>query len=320
MSQQVHLDSNVIQLTWMGTSPTYRVVIGSNSQLSDVLTVDVTGTTYTWTSPREEKWYYVRVFSTGGSQMSGASAELQVFTVDLRNVIDAMYFRAGPAGDIPSNALNNPSASVWADGTRLLVRISQATGDVVATNTRQFVDEYAAIVSGAITATTEVTEEDFRTLNINQVPLFTIPVRLLNTGCGTGALACAFYGPAPLGQNKSLVNIVSLNPNAQNAMAHEMGHAYGMGHVRVLSATSAELNFMMNPVYNSTGRMTPTERTAIAVAREAGLRAGWTRNQALAAGLVAPYTPATLEAATERLNPSRSRVADRCRILVDSDQ
>jgi len=137
MSQRVTMTSNVIELSWMGSSPTYRLLIGSSSQLQDVLTVDVTGTTYTWTAPREEKWYYLRVLSTGGGQVSGPSAEVPVFTVDLRNVIDAMYFRAGPAGDSPSSALLNPVASVWADGTRLQVRISQSAEDLTATNAVQ---------------------------------------------------------------------------------------------------------------------------------------------------------------------------------------
>lgn len=317
---QVTMNSNVIALSWMGSSPTYRLMIGSNSGLQDVLTVDVTGTTYTWTAPREEKWYYLRVLSTGGGQLSGPSAEVPVFTVDLRNVIDAMYFRAGPAGDSPSSALTNPVAAVWADGTQLQVRISQGAGDITPPNAQLFVTEYAAIVNGAITASIEMTQEDFRTLSLSQVPLFTIPVRLLNTGCATGALACAFYGPSPLGSNRSIVNLMSLSSNTQYAIGHELGHAYGMGHVRVFSATRADLNFMMNPIYNATGRLTDTEKTAIAVAREAGLRAGWTRNQALAAGIVAPYTPATLAAATALANPGGARTADRCQISKGSEQ
>jgi len=315
--QHVTMATNVVELSWSGSSPTYRLVIGSNSQMQDVLAVDVSGTSYTWTAPREEKWYYVRVFATGGGQTSASSAEIQVFTVDMRNMIDAVYFRAGPMADTPSNALGNPAAGVWADGTHLQIRVSQAAGDITATNAAQFVSQYSSAVSGAVTATTEVTPEDFRTTSLSQVPLFTIPVRVLNTGCGAGALACAFYGPSPIGSNRSLVNLVTALTNAQRTIAHELGHAYGMGHVKVVNATRAELNFMMNPIYNATGEMTEAERTMVTVVREAGLRAGWTRNQALAAGLVAPYTAGTLQTAVALVNagvaPSRS--GDRCQIV-----
>lgn len=321
VSHRVTMNSNVFELTWTGSSPTYRLVIGSSSGLQDILTAEVTGSAYTWTAPREERWYFARVFSTGGGQLSGPSAEEPFFTVDMRNMIDAMYFRAGPASDSPASALGNPVAGVWADGTRLQVRVSTATGDLVVTNAGLFVNDYAATVSNAITATVEETQEDFRTVSLSQVPLFTIPVRVLNTGCGTGALACAFYGPTPLGSNRSIVNLVSNNLNAQNTIGHELGHAYGIGHVRPLSATTVAMNFMMNAIYNTTGRFTETEKAAIALAREAGLRAGWTRNQALAAGLVAPYTPTSLAAASARYSSDGSAsAAFRCQIKDGSGQ
>jgi hypothetical protein len=283
--------------------------------MQDVLVADVTGKSYTWTAPRTEQWYYIRVFTTAGGQPGAASSEVPVFTIDMRNIIDAMYFRSGPMADTPSNALGNPSAGVWADGTRLQVRISQATGSITPVNAAQFVNEYATTVFGAVTATTEITPEDFRTISVSDLPLFTIGVRVLNTVCGTGAIACANYGPSPLGLNRSMVTLVTTFENSQRAIAHELGHAYGMGHVKVLTATRPELNFMMSPVYNFTGQLSDAEKTAIAVAREAGLRPGWTRSQALAAGLVAPYTPTTLEAATALANPGGSRSAKYCKIV-----
>ena len=309
------MTSNLVDLTWKGTTSTYRLTVGSNPQTQDVLVVDVTGTSYTWTAPRGERWYYVRVFSMANGQLSAASSEYPVFTIDMRNIIDALYFRGGPMSDTPSNALGNPAAGVWADGTHLQVRISQATGDITSVNAAQFVNEYASTVFGAITATTEMTPEDFRTTSVNELPLFTIGVRVSNTVCGTGALACANYGPSPLGSNRSMVTLVTTAENSQRAIAHEMGHAYGMGHVKVLTATRPELNFMMSPVYNFTGRMSDAEKTAIAVARDAGLRPGWTRSQALAAGLVSPYTPATLEAATALANPAGRRFTSLCKIV-----
>jgi hypothetical protein len=313
--QRVTMTSNLVDLTWRGSSSTYRLAIGSSPQMQDVLVVDVTGPSYTWTAPRGQQWYYIRVFSTANGQVSAASSEYPDFTIDMRNIIDAIYFRAGPMADTPSNALGNPSVGVWDDGTRLQVRISQATGAITPVNAAQFVNEYASTVFGAITATTEVTQEDFVSVSVSQLPLFTIGVRLLSTGCGTGALACANYGPSPLGSNRSMITLVTTFENSQRAIAHELGHAYGMGHVKVLTATRPELNFMMSPVYNFTGHLSDAEKTAIAAARDAGLRPGWTRSQALAAGLVLPYNPATLETATALANPGRSRSPNLCKIV-----
>jgi hypothetical protein len=311
--QEVTLTSNIVQLSWSGSSPTYRVVAGTGPMLQDALQADVTGTSYTWTAPRDANAYYVRVHALTSGQLSDPSNVVLAYTIDLRHVIDAMYFRAGPMADTPSNALGNPFAAVWADGTRLRVPISEEAGTATRTFAERFLNDYAAIGNGAITATTEMTSETFRDLTLTQVDAFTIPTRVLQTFCTSGALACAYYGPAPVGLNKSLVTMVSSSQGALRAMAHELGHAYGMGHVRVSGAVRAELNFMMNPFLVS-DEMTETEKAAIAAARNGGIRPGWTRSDALAAGLVAPFTGASLQAATAMVNPG-GRAGDRCQVL-----
>ena len=99
---------------------------------------------------------------------------------------------------------------------------------------------------------------------------FTIGVRVFISYCGgPNILACANYGPDPLGLNRSLVNLNS--PGGPTAVSHELGHSYGMGHVHVTAAVRPELNFLMNPALVSQ-QMTEPERTAIATAWEMGLR------------------------------------------------
>jgi hypothetical protein len=79
------------------------------------------------------------------------------------------------------------------------------------------------------------------------------------------------------------------------SIAHEVGHAYGLHHVHVNSSSRPELNFMMNPVILGTQppQMTEPEKNAIVAARNGGIRGGTTRNQALALGLVLPFTGQT---------------------------
>jgi hypothetical protein len=301
-----------VTLTWSGTASSYRVGIGTSSQATNILTTDVSATTYQWTAPRDANAYYVRVSALSGGQASSPSNEVLVYTIDLRHVIDAMYFRSGPMSDAPSAVPGNPIAGVWADGTRLTVPIAQELGQATKTFADRFLDDYAAISGGAITASSGLVAEDFRSLSLAQVPEFNIPTRVLSTFCSAGALACAYYGPSPLGGNRSIVTMVSSSAGALRAMAHELGHAYGMGHVRVTASVRAELNFMMNPTLVS-DFMTETEKAAITAARAGGLRAGWSRNQALAAGLVAPVSVAEFTRVATLLN-SGSRAGDQCAI------
>ena len=95
-----------------------------------------------------------------------------------------------------------------------------------------------------------------------------------------GVIACANYGPAPLGANRSFVNMNGAG-GVHRPIAHEMGHSYGLHHVHVNSARASELNFLMNPVLLAT-QMTEPEKNAIIAARAGGIRGGTTRNQALA--------------------------------------
>ncbi len=289
--QKVNFTSNEVQLAWNGTGSTFHLFAGSAPGGADKLSVDVTGTSYTWIAPREEAIYYVRVVAVSNGTTSGASTELPVFTMDLRNAIDALFFGAGPMADTPSNAAFNPVAGVWPDGTVVHILVSAEAGEPTRANAQSFADDYATITGGAIRGTTQIVADDMHKAQFSDLPEFTVGMRVLQGICSqTGVIACANLGPFPLGPNRSFVNMNS--PGGYVAIAHEVGHSYGMSHVHVNASARLELNFLMNPVLLAT-QMTDPEKNAIIAARNAGLRAGWTRNQALGAGLVLPYTGTT---------------------------
>jgi hypothetical protein len=285
--QRVNFTSNEIQLSWSGSTSTYHLTAGTTSGGSDKLSVDVSGQNYTWTAPREEAIYYVKVAAVSGGTTGPASIELPVFTMDLRNAIDALYFGAGPMADTPSNAQSNPFAAIWPDGTVLRIQVSAEAGEANRAAAQAFADDYANVTGGAVRATSEIVADDFHTTSPFALPAFTIGVRVLQVCPQTNVLACANYGPAPVGPNASFVNMNG--PGGTAAVAHELGHSYGMSHVRVNSSVRPELNFLMNPVLLSSA-LTDPEKNAIAAARSGGLRPGMRRNDALMLGLVLPYT------------------------------
>lgn len=287
--QKVNATNNDVQLSWSGNGASYQLIIGTVSGASDLLNATVTGTTYTWTSPRASGPYYVRVAGKRGDAMGPYSEELSVVVVDLRNVIDAMYFHAGPMSDTPSNAAANPVAGVWADGTRLRVLVSNDLGETARANAQTFADQYAALMGGAVTATAELTSTTFRSVDYTTLPEFTVALRVQTGVCPEAALACAVYGPQPIGPNRSMITFPTAGGLNLSATAHEMGHAYGMGHVLIPVTGRPEFRFMMHTSASSE-QMTEIEKLAVSVARSSGVRAGMTRSQALAAGIVNPFT------------------------------
>ena len=289
--QQVFMTSNSVAFSWASTgATTYKMMIGTTSGGSDALNVDVTGTTYTWTAPRTSVIYYARVVPTSGGQTGTASTELPLFTIDMRYVIDALYFGAGPMSDGIGQPPSNLPVAIWADGSTINVIVSDESGAVSLDAARNFVTDYLAAMSNHITINVTTTPTKWTGVALSAVPLDTVVVRVDNSICPqVGVIACAFYGPLPYGAGRSTVNLnaapTATTPGGSVAIAHEIGHSFGLHHLKVNSSTRAELNFLMNPVL-VVSRLSDVEKNAMQAARAGGMRNAWTRAQAVAAGLV----------------------------------
>lgn len=288
-SQRVNADSNTVTFTWISSETSFLLTIGTSSGSSNLLSTTVTGNTFTWTSPRAAGAYYARVAAKRGDATSGFSDEQTITVVDVRNMIEALFFHTGPMSDANEGFATNV-VGIWADGSRLRVLVSNEAGASARASAQTFADQYAAIVGGAITATTEMTDDRMQTaagvLN-PQATLaeFSVGIRVQAGFCPSGALACANFGPAPLGFNRAMVTLALAGGLNIGATAHEMGHAYGMGHVQTPAAGRPEFRFLMNSS-SASEQMTDAEKLAITVARNAGLRSGDSRSRALQLGLI----------------------------------
>lgn len=290
--QQVFMTSNTVAFSWSSTgATTYKMMIGSASGGSDILNVDVTGTSYTWTAPRTANIYYARVAPTSGGQTGTASTELPLFTIDMRYVIDSLYFAAGPMSDNPGlQPPGNLPVAIWADGSTLNILVTEESGQLSLDATRVFVSDYLSVMSNHVTINVNTTSANWKGVALNDVPLNTIVVRVDNTVCPqAGVIACAFYGPLPYGPGRSTVNLngapTASTPGGSVAISHEIGHSFGWHHLKVNSSVRPELRFLMNPAL-LVSRISDVERNAVMAARAGGMRNGWTRDQAVAAGLV----------------------------------
>lgn len=287
-SQRVTLTTNEIVLDWYGTAPGYRVLIGSSSNGSDVRSADVTSTRYTFLAARTANTYFARVVATSSDQTSAPTPELTISTLDLRNIIDALFFNGGPMSEFRAIQPGSEPAAVWPDGTDLRMPVSREAGESVRTLMQAAMDDYASVVGGAITGTTELVDDDLHSLvRANQLPSFTIATRVSNMHCPALAAGCANYGPAPLGPNASIVTLASTSVTG-SVIGHELGHANGLFHILRVNPDRPEFRFLMSSPSSSSSLSQP-EKAAIAAARDGGIRAGTTRDQALAADLVLPY-------------------------------
>lgn len=286
------MTANTVSFSWASTgATTYKMLIGSAAGLSDVLTADVTGTTYTWTGPRTATIYYARVAAVSSGQLGTVSTELPLFTIDMRYVIDALYFGAGPMSDNAGlQPPGNLPVGIWADGSTINLVVTDESGALSLDAARSFVADYLAAMSNHISINVTTTATKYTGASLASIPFDTVIIRVDGSICpGTGVIACAYYGPLPYGAGRSFVNLngapTSTTPGGSVAIAHEIGHAFGLHHLRVNSSVRAELNFLMNPTLLAS-RLSDVEKAALAAARAGGLRNSWTRDQAVDRGLV----------------------------------
>jgi hypothetical protein len=285
-SQQIRTDGNTLTFSWVSSETTFQLVIGSSSGASDVLSTTVTGNSFTWTSPRPARTYYAKVAAKRGDATSPFSDELTLTIVDIRNMVEAMFFHTGPMSDANENGRSDV-AVLWPDGTHLRVLVSTGAGETARANAQTFADQYAALVGGNITATTETTSDQMQNTLAGSLPAFTIGVRVQAGICTSGALACANYGPSPAGNNRSMVTLALSGGLNVGASAHEMGHAYGMGHIQTPASGRPEFRFMMNSNSGSE-QMTDAEKLTVTFARSLGLRPSMSRSEAIAIGAINP--------------------------------
>ncbi|MBP8275061.1 MAG: fibronectin type III domain-containing protein [Acidobacteria bacterium] len=282
---RLELLSNRIDLAWSGSNATdYRVYIGSTPQANDLKVVDVTGMSYTFIAPRTANTYFARVAARDGSQIGAPSAETSFTTADVRHIVDALFFKSGPMSEAHAIQLGTMPASVWPVGTRLRVVVSPEAGERVRALAQAAMDDYASLTQQSVTGTAELVADDMRALTTADLPRYTIAIRVLAGFCSARAAACASFGPAPLGRDASLITLQTATVTGVT-VTHEMGHAYGLSHI---FGETAILRFLMGPSAGS-ATFSSGERDAIASAFAGGLRAGTTRDMALAAGLVLPY-------------------------------
>jgi hypothetical protein len=296
--QQISMSANTVTFTWASTGATsYKMMIGTASGGSNLLNADVTGTSYTWTGPRTAGIVYARVAPTSAGQTGAASTELPVFLLDMRNMIDALFFATGP---MSQNSTFNPTpfnsvltALIWAEGSALTVLVTAEAGPVSLSNAQKFTADYVAAMGNYVSATVSVTNDTYKGVALSSLPPFTIVVRVDQVCTGVGVIACANFGPLPSSSNnRSFVNLNAVG--GATSVAHEIGHSFGLSHMAVSAGARPEFAFLLNPALVGQ-QLTEAEKAVLSAARNGGMRANWTRAQALAQDLVLPYTGGVVE-------------------------
>jgi hypothetical protein len=278
----------------------YRVEIGTSVGASDMLSTEVTAPTLTTTLPANPAVpdYYLRFFSRGPS---GESAPKATFApvVDLRAIIEALFFESGPRrvpfALLPLDVVDRDASRFrafgaadvmlgWPPGARVTLLASTALRDEQMQAARDTVDQFNQSVGGVIRATLTTTADPNPRPRPGTITL--APGDPVAAGCGGNAIGCALRTVE--GGVMQEVRLV-VTPNSRGCVtAHEVGHGlHGFGHIN-LQGVPGLVAATMSPGGCDLPRLTEYENDAIEASYARGMRAGDTRQDFVRAGLVVP--------------------------------
>lgn len=278
----------------------YLVEIGSAVGTSDVQSREVATPAFTTTLPAGPaiQEYYVRFRSKGASGMSAPNA-IAVSAIDLRGVIEALFFETGAQrpsfAALEVDVIDEDSfaraasgaADVmlgWRPGARVTVVASTSLRDNQMQAVRDTVAQFNLAVAGVIRASVVTTSDPDPRPRPGTITITAgDPVA---AGCSGGAIGCAIRRVE--GGVILQARLVVTRGSTGCVSAHELGHGlYGFGHINLLGIQGID-DATMSPRGCRLPRMTQAEIAAIETVYERGLRAGARRQDFVAAGLIAP--------------------------------
>jgi hypothetical protein len=240
--------------------------------------------------------YYLRLRSRGPFGESAINSTF-AHALDLRTVIEALFFESGPRhafGFPRTDVLDWSTAGftafkaademlAWAPGSRVNVIASDTLRDDQLQAARETVDQFNAAAGGVVRAILTTTADP----DPPQRPgVITLAHGDPSAECSANAVGCA--SRTIEGGVITQARLVITRNSTGCVTAHELGHGlFGFGHI-TLQDVQGVVNATMSPGGCAVPRLTQPELDALEESYSRGMRAGANRQDFVRAGLVVP--------------------------------
>lgn len=286
-----------VDFSWSGGqgATSFRLEVGSSSGTSNIAVIDTRSAqaSYRWT-PAPIGNLYVRVSGQSAAGAGPPSAEVLVGSVDPRELIEALLLGSGRLAVAGNVGCSGGVMLGWRPGTRLPVLVSSNVTDALLVGAQQTVPQFATATRGLVQAAIVRVDHPPPRPGVDEVSIRMAAQAEVDAFCrNPGVRGCArqsFSGPY-----FRSVEIV-FAPSAEAAtLAHELGHGLGLCHAIVAAGMQPPLTMGVTPdgVFSPSGRLSSLSPASVKSAESvyaAGLVAGASRSQFVAAGLVPPTT------------------------------
>jgi hypothetical protein len=292
----------VLSWTPVSNADGYILDVGTASAASDFASVQVPSTenTYTVGGLLVGRSYFARVKAQNRAGTSTTSDEVRIESVDLRHIIDALYFGSGPL--IPRDGFTacvsyDERWITYASGVTVRLTISASTTSVAAQEAvTRAANEWIATTFGTNSVIVQLTGDPDPHPADNEITIATHPDPV-GQGCSFDR-GCTFLTIRRNVLVAARAIIGPSNANFPSSYAHDaVGHgALGMCHIdsRLIGGARNSLmgggpNTFSCPSPSDTciaASLTPHDSAAARAAYGSGLPRGASRVEFLAAGLV----------------------------------
>lgn len=172
------MGGNTVVLVWrpvMGASG-YDLEIGSSPGAADIAQIATSEPFFGWQDAPPKRTFFVRVRARNSAGAGPPSVELKVVTVDLREVIEALFLGSGPLLRSDVGCVRQGYWLGFPAGTTIRIRVSSTTVRPDAQEAlRRAGDQVAVATLGQVSAIYELTAEDDPRPIENEVTVATHP-------------------------------------------------------------------------------------------------------------------------------------------------
>ncbi len=291
-------NGTTVAFQWSGANASgYTLQVGSAKGTADVALIDAgAATSFTWTGVPIGS-FYARVIPRQGTRFGPPSNDVNVVSIDARQMIDALIFGRGPLAP-PGNTAGPVIADQmegWQPGSSFVVKMAASLPAAVTTSLQKTAAQIGPATMGAVQAATlgGVPEPVPQPAPSEVTVTLSSPDDVKSQCICANCVGCAYYYlRGPFTQRGRIL----ISTSAQDsAAAHELGHILGLAHI--ISGAGVRPPFTMGTTadgqYSPSGQLDVLEPATIRMLETLygmGLTAGSTRGQFEAAGLVPSQT------------------------------